>query len=160
MNQLAYAALSALLLSWVVSGYYRDVVKPEMPPTFLTEQQKQMITEKARLDMLSLQLEYNVKESAPARMPIVQFQASLTNDRAAESYCEYTVSSIGRIEVNEPIAANNFHAFMSETIPHEVAHLLLCQLGGDWRAHGAEWETAVRMLNAEPKPTHAYLEQP
>ena len=78
---------------------------------------------------------------------------------AAESWClnDPARGMTMGIDVNEKLAAQNWHRFVKETIPHEVAHLLLCQMGiADWHKHTPMWSTVVRDQGADPKPFHDY----
>jgi hypothetical protein len=127
-------------------------------PTELTEQQRNTITQKITTEILHGQLLYNLPQ---IRRPAVSFTTSNPLN-AAESLCEFTLVSEGSpawsIRVNERMAAGDYHRFMRETIPHEVAHLLLCQHDRSWWMHSPDWETVVRDMGATPVPLHTYGE--
>ncbi len=62
------------------------------------------------------------------------------------------------IRYNPWIFARYFDDNLSETVPHEVAHFVVDQLWGlrRVRAHGAEWQSVMRALGAEPRATARY----
>jgi len=62
------------------------------------------------------------------------------------------------IRYNPWIFARYFDDNVSETVPHEVAHFVVDQLWGlrRVRAHGAEWQSVMRALDAEPRATARY----
>ena len=62
------------------------------------------------------------------------------------------------IRYNPFIFARYFEDNLNETVPHEVAHFVVDQLWGlrRVRAHGAEWQSVMRALGAEPRATACY----
>jgi hypothetical protein len=132
-------------------------------PAELSERQRNVITQKIHTEIVAGQLLFNLTELRP---PAVAFTVG-DPANSAESLCEVRLVSAGSpawtLRVNERMAAQHWHQFMTETIPHEVAHLLLCQMnqGQDpdyWREHGPTWETIVRQMGAVPVARHSYLE--
>lgn len=120
----------------------------------LSESQRGDVVRKLSAELGFAQTLYRLPEE---RMPAVVFH---TDDprNAAETAC---VNLDGRIawelRVNERLAANNWHRFLKETMPHEVAHLIRCQMGDTaWKAHDPTWETIVRESGAVPRIYHNY----
>lgn len=132
------------------------LVWPAPPPSTLTEAQKIAITQKVHTEILAGQLLYRLPELVP---PAVSF-AVLDPRNAAESLCQFRLVSDGvpawSINVNQQLAARNYHAFMRGTIPHEIAHLLRCQWDPSWQEHDARWESIVRDMHAVPVAEHDY----
>lgn len=129
------------------------------PPTTLSEREKGAIVQKITTEIMHGQLLYNL---APMKRPSVSFAPRETGN-AAESMCEYRLVSEGTpawsVWVNERLAATHYRRFMRETVPHEVAHLLSCQMRNPiWDMHTPEWETIVRDMGAKPVPQHDYAE--
>jgi hypothetical protein len=136
---------------WLVGGE---------PPTTLTERQKGAITQKIATEVLAGQLLYGLRDTV---RPSVSF-VSRTSVNAAESMCEHTMVPEGlpawSIWVNERLAARHYHRFMRETVPHEVAHLLVCQMDVPrWYDHHDLWSTVVRDMGATPVERHDYAEE-
>jgi hypothetical protein len=129
------------------------------PPTELTESQKRAVQQKITTEMLHGQMLYSLRQDILP--PSVEFVIADPRN-AAESACNHAMIERGkpawRIYVNPALAAQNYHRFMRETIPHEVAHLLLCQIEDGWADHGPRWEMIVRDAGAVPKPYHDYAE--
>lgn len=125
-------------------------------PMALTDEERRTIVQKVRTEVGNGQVIYNLGGlSGP--IPVSFVVADQKN--AAESWCLNDPArgvTMG-IDVNEKLAAQNWHRFVKETIPHEVAHLLMCQMGlPDWDQHTAAWSTIVRDQGADPKPFHDY----
>ena len=85
--------------------------------------------------------------------PPVQFDLS---GRAAGQY--RVQRGKAAIRYNPWIFARYFEDNLNETVPHEVAHFVVDQLWGlrRVRAHGAEWQSVMRALGAEPRATARY----
>lgn len=127
------------------------------PPNELTEEQRRAIVAHLHTEVLFGQLLYNLPQTLP---PSVQFAAELPNRNAALSACNHAQIARGEstwvLTVNELLAAQHWDRYLSETIPHEAAHFILCQVGEDWSAHGTRWETTVRDIGATPVAFHSY----
>lgn len=125
----------------------------------LSERQKQAITQKIATEVLAGQMLYNMDQ---VTRPAVSFEPRASRN-AAETRCEPALVSSGlpawRVWVNERLAAQHYHRFMTETIPHEVAHLLVCQMDVPrWEDHHDLWATIVRDAGATPVERHDYEE--
>ena len=86
-------------------------------------------------------------------VPSVQFDLT---GRAAGQY--RVRRGEAAIRYNPFIFARYFEDNLNETVPHEVAHLVVDQLWGlrRVRAHGAEWRSVMQALGAEPRATARY----
>jgi hypothetical protein len=144
------------LLGVVVGLGVSWLALPDPPPTALTEAQKVAIAQKIHTEIMHGQMLYNLPELIP---PAVSF-AVLDPRNAAESLCQYKLVSDGvpawSININQRMAARNYHAVMRSTIPHEVAHLLRCQFDAHWQDHDARWQTIVRDMGSVPVERHDY----
>lgn len=132
------------------------LARPLPPPTTLTESQKVAISQKVHTELMHGQMLYNLPATIP---PAVSF-AVLDSRNAAESLCVHKLVSDGvpawALNINQKMAAQNYHAVLRATIPHEVAHLLRCQFDTDWQAHDARWESIVRDMGSTPVAQHDY----
>ncbi|MBS1201819.1 MAG: hypothetical protein H6R22_328 [Chromatiaceae bacterium] len=55
------------------------------------------------------------------------------------------------IRYNLVLLRENTDAFLAETVPHEVAHLIaFARYGSRIRPHGSEWRAVMEYLGAEP----------
>ena len=62
-----------------------------------------------------------------------------------------------RIELSEQLFLENIEEFLSDTIPHEVAHILTAILYPDAKQdHGPEWKSIMRKLGVNPRRCHKY----
>lgn len=63
-----------------------------------------------------------------------------------------------RLRFNAVLLAENTSAFLSEVVPHEVAHLLVWKLHGRGvRPHGYEWQQVMlQVFGLEPERTHRF----
>ena len=61
------------------------------------------------------------------------------------------------IRYNPALLRRNHEAFLSQTLPHEVAHLVArCLFGAKIRPHGREWRTIMQFFGAEPRRCHDF----
>ncbi|MFZ4599981.1 MAG: SprT-like domain-containing protein [Terrimicrobiaceae bacterium] len=60
-----------------------------------------------------------------------------------------------RIQLNEQLCKENVEDFISQTIPHEVAHLVAYKVYGD-DGHGNGWKSVMRALDLDPTRCHDY----
>lgn len=61
------------------------------------------------------------------------------------------------VRVNAVLLTENAEAFMTRTLPHEVAHLVAHRLhGSSISAHGPEWQAVMRAFGLEPSRCHSY----
>jgi SprT protein len=50
--------------------------------------------------------------------------------------------------------------FLNETLPHEVAHVVQCQVWPTSKSHGNEWKLIMRWLGKAPDRCHEYEPKP
>lgn len=134
-----------------------DTFGPLTPANELNESQRIALTQKIRTEIVYGQLLYKMDEVPP---PGVAFTVADPRN-AAESECLPDALESGdpawMVRVNERMAAKYWRRYIRETIPHEVAHLLLCQMRGyDWHLHDWQWESIVRDMGATPMTQHRY----
>jgi SprT protein len=64
---------------------------------------------------------------------------------------------VWQVRYNPTLMAREPDAFLAQTIPHEVAHLIAFALHGRGiRPHGEEWQMVMRQLGAEPRRCHNF----
>ena len=62
-----------------------------------------------------------------------------------------------QIRYNLALLAREPEAFLAQTIPHEVAHLVAFAIHGRGiRPHGGEWQMVMRHFGAEPRRCHSF----
>jgi SprT protein len=65
-----------------------------------------------------------------------------------------------RIRYNHLILSENGEAFIRQTVPHEVAHLVTRTLyGSRIRPHGREWQSTMRLFGAVANRCHNFSTQ-
>ena len=61
------------------------------------------------------------------------------------------------IKYNERLFLENSQAFVDDTVPHEVAHIIVFQLFGPQVAgHGKEWKDVMKALGKAPSTYHSF----
>ncbi len=61
------------------------------------------------------------------------------------------------IRYNPKLLENNAEAFLQQTVPHEVAHVMVARrYRQKVRPHGPQWQSLMRRLGAEPKRCHDF----
>lgn len=147
-----------LVIVTIASAVFIASTDEPPPRDTLTEEQRRDVVARMHTEILNGELLYNLPQILP---PAVEFFPELPQRNAALSRCNSVQVSRGRptwsVMVNEKLAARNWDRYLSETIPHEAAHLILCQAGEqDWIEHGPRWETTVRDIGATPVAHHNY----
>ena len=62
-----------------------------------------------------------------------------------------------RINFHPILLSDNAEIFKAEVIPHEVSHLLVWQLYGKVKPHGAQWQAMMRdVFGCMPNTTHSF----
>lgn len=95
---------------------------------------------------------------ARERWPEVKFpQLAVTFDlRGTTAGVAYSRS--GRIKINMGLYRENVADFRTDTIPHEVAHVVAYHVhrGRRIKPHGREWQGIMRFFGLDPKRCHNY----
>lgn len=65
-----------------------------------------------------------------------------------------TNGDILNLEFNVHFILNNWDEMISDTVPHEIAHLVDYWINGKFNAHGAEWQRIMRQMGVNPSRTH------
>ncbi len=89
-------------------------------------------------------------------LPDVRLTFDLRGTRAGKAIMRHDASPL--IRLNATLLAENGHAFLSQTLPHELAHVAVFHLLGRQprRPHGREWRNMMRALGAEPVRCHQF----
>lgn len=92
------------------------------------------------------------------KMPTVVYKKGGTTAGTAAHW-------INEIDLNPTLLMANVEAFMTRTVPHELAHLITSKVyphtntgvrGGKRSPHGSEWKSVMYILGADPKRCHNY----
>jgi SprT protein len=109
----------------------------------------------------ALQVVENYLNKARELWPDVDFpQLAVTFDlRGTTAGMAYSRS--GRIKINMVLYRENIADFQSDTIPHEVAHVVAyhvhtARTGRRIKPHGREWQGIMRAFGLEPTRCHSY----
>ena len=66
-----------------------------------------------------------------------------------------------RIRINAQLLASHPQEMLAETVPHEVAHVVIYRLyGRRAKPHGKEWKALMRAFGIEPAPCHTLPAEP
>jgi SprT protein len=66
----------------------------------------------------------------------------------------------GTVNFNTYMLQNNFAAFLSDTVPHEVAHIVAGHINPRDRAHGTTWKNVMWFFGSEPNRCHSFACEP
>ena len=61
----------------------------------------------------------------------------------------------GRMEFSEILYKQNVEAFLEDTVPHELAHIIAYRVYGS-HGHDASWKKVMMALGYEPTRCHSY----
>ena len=66
-----------------------------------------------------------------------------------------------RIRINAALLESHPQEMLAETVPHEVAHVVIYRLyGRRARPHGKEWKALMRAFGVDPAPCHTLPTEP
>ena len=86
-------------------------------------------------------------------LPMPEIGFDLRGVRAATAQS----GKVCKLRFNAILLSANEADYFSNTIPHEVAHLIVgAKWGFDVLAHGYEWQSVMREFGCEPLTTHNY----
>lgn len=141
--------LGGAVTIWIVAALAPGL---QPRPVILTEEQK---TQVEALVAGVLAMEQVSLELARAPSPYVAFvYFAESPEIAAQTYCR---PDYWAIWVNELLAAQNWNAFLDDTLPHEIGHILVCQIDeSQFDGHSELWYTIMRHMGYEPNERHSY----
>ncbi len=88
--------------------------------------------------------------------PKPQIDCGLRGMQAGQAFVEENL-----IRLNGALLRRHDQQFLSATLPHELAHLIVWRLHGRRvRPHGPEWQSVMRLFGAEPERCHSFEVQP
>lgn len=66
-----------------------------------------------------------------------------------------------RIRINAGLLASHPRQMLEDTVPHEVAHVVIFRLyGRKAKPHGPEWKALMRAFGVDPAPCHSLPTEP
>lgn len=66
-----------------------------------------------------------------------------------------------RIRINAALLASHPREMLEDTVPHEVAHVVIFRLyGRRAKPHGQEWKALMRAFGVDPAPCHSLPTEP
>ena len=120
----------------------------------VTAEVKQKVTAKLQQCIQIAQEKYDVTFMFPS----VVYRKRGTTAGTADYYKN-------QIDLNPVLLMDNIDAFLSRTVPHEMAHLITgivyphtnyASYGKKRSPHGSEWKSVMRVLGADPSRCHNY----
>lgn len=116
----------------------------------MTNWTTETLNEEARRLMLLAQNRFGVS------MPLPEIDTDLRGLQAGQAFVEEN-----RIRLNGKLLAEYGERFVNDTLPHELAHMVVYRLyGRRVRPHGREWEAVMALFGAKPERCHQYAVEP
>lgn len=96
-----------------------------------------------------------VSDGLDIRMPVAEIRFDLRGRTAGQvRFCR---GQPWVIRYNPVLLRENTDDFLTQTVPHEVAHLIAFACHGPRiRPHGPEWRAVMKYLGAEPQRCHRF----
>lgn len=94
------------------------------------------------------------------RLPLPEVRFDLRG-RAAGQAVFIRRSRACHIRINAALLVSHPREMLGETVPHEVAHVVIYRLyGRHAKPHGAEWKALMRAFGVAPEPCHTLPAEP
>ncbi|MDA3920828.1 MAG: SprT-like domain-containing protein [Salinisphaera sp.] len=101
-----------------------------------------------------------VTGSSAGQLPVPEVAFDLRG-RAAGQAIFARRSRETRIRINATLLASHPREMLDDTVPHEVAHVVVFRLyGRKAKPHGAEWKAVMRAFGVDPAPCHTLPAEP
>lgn len=98
--------------------------------------------------------------ASAARLPVPAVRFDLRGRAAGQAILSRRRGDCA-IRINAALLASHPREMLAETVPHEVAHVVVHRLfGRRARPHGREWKTLMRSFGLEPAPCHTLPAEP
>ena len=110
--------------------------------------QPQVIKQQIEETILNTIIKYT--EQTNRQIPIISIKYNLTGKTAAQ-FCRKNNTPFYRF--NLKLAQENPSHYLSQTVPHEVAHHIVSIIKPSAKPHGIAWQTTMKILE---KPTTIY----
>ncbi|MES1925871.1 SprT-like domain-containing protein [Salinisphaera sp. T31B1] len=99
-------------------------------------------------------------EVGPRRLPVPDVRFDLKGRAAGQAVFARRSRQI-HIRINAALLASHPHEMLDDTVPHEVAHVVVFRLyGRRAKPHGHEWKTLMRAFGVDPAPCHTLPAEP
>lgn len=85
------------------------------------------------------------------RLPVPEIRFDLRGQAAGQAHLRGAF-----LRFNPILLEENPEAFMAQTVPHEVAHVVVGRLFPRARPHGEEWKQVMRLFGADPQRCHQF----
>ena len=98
--------------------------------------------------------------ASAARLPVPAVRFDLRGRAAGQAILARRRGDCA-IRINAALLASHPREMLAETVPHEVAHVVIHRLcGRRAKPHGAEWKALMRAFGVEPAPCHTLPAEP
>lgn len=94
------------------------------------------------------------------RLPVPEVSFDLRGRSAGQAIFARRRREI-RIRINATLLASHPREMLEDTVPHEVAHVVIFRLyGRKAKPHGEEWKALMRAFGVDPAPCHTLPTEP
>jgi len=99
-------------------------------------------------------------EVSARRLPVPDVRFDLRGRAAGQAVFARRSRQV-HIRINTALLASHPQEMLDDTVPHEVAHVVIFKLyGRRAKPHGKEWKALMRAFGVEPKPCHTLPAEP